>query len=176
MLCSSTHFESIRSGIGAEKTPLQYGAFPSDPYSHTPENAGVKQPGMTGQVKEDVLARVMELGVRIDQGTLGFNLDGFDAAECVRQETSFEYFDLRGEVREISIPEGGFGFTLFQVPVIYQPGDRDEIILKNADGSSQTIHGHQLDGATSEQLFRRTGHVVSVECVWRALSKSEQTA
>jgi hypothetical protein len=170
------HLSAVRTGIGAEKSPVDYGAFPSDPYSHTPENAGVKQPGMTGQVKEDVLARFMELGVRIDQGTLGFNLECFDAAECVQQEASFEYFDLRGEAREISIPKGGFGFTLFQVPVIYQPGDRDEIILKSADGSSQTIHGHQLDRSTSEQLFRRTGHVVSVECSWRALSKSEQAA
>ncbi|MBT8114440.1 MAG: hypothetical protein KJP04_03625, partial [Arenicella sp.] len=46
-------FAFIRDGIGAEKSPQDYGAFPSDPYSHTPENAGVKQPGMTGQVKED---------------------------------------------------------------------------------------------------------------------------
>ena len=54
----------IRKGIGFNKTPDEYGAFPMDPYSHTPKHAGAKQPGMTGQVKEEVLTRFGELGVR----------------------------------------------------------------------------------------------------------------
>ena len=32
-----------------------------DPYSHTPGGAGAKQPGMTGQVKEEVITRLGEL-------------------------------------------------------------------------------------------------------------------
>ena len=39
--------------FGKVKTVRSYGAFPSDPYSHTPAHAGAQQPGMTGQVKED---------------------------------------------------------------------------------------------------------------------------
>ena len=42
----------VRAGLGYEKTVSQYGAFPTDPYSHTPSAGGAKQPGMTGQVKE----------------------------------------------------------------------------------------------------------------------------
>ena len=34
----------IRKGIGVNKTPLEYGAFPADPYSHTPAHAGAQQP------------------------------------------------------------------------------------------------------------------------------------
>ena len=37
---------------------------PTDPYSHTPGFAGVQQPGMTGQVKEEILTRWGELGLR----------------------------------------------------------------------------------------------------------------
>ena len=43
------------------------------PYSHTPAGKGAQQPGMTGQVKEDVLSRFGELGVVVSEGKLGFN-------------------------------------------------------------------------------------------------------
>ena len=43
-------YADIREGIGAHKNPVEYGAFPFDPYSHTPSMAGAQQPGMTGQV------------------------------------------------------------------------------------------------------------------------------
>ena len=164
------HLKDIRLGIGAEKSPAEYGAFPSDPYSHTPENAGVKQPGMTGQVKEDVLARFMELGVQIEGGVVAFCLDGFDRDECVKHETAFEYFDLDGELQKVRVPEGGFGFTIFQVPVIYESGDVDEVFLQMKDGATKRIEGHQLDAASSEWLFCRTGDVERVECRWACWS------
>ena len=57
----------VREGIGFNKTPAEYGAFPTDPYSHTPGHGGAQQPGMTGQVKEEILSRFGELGVRVGQ-------------------------------------------------------------------------------------------------------------
>ena len=52
------HYFEINEGIGVNKSPELYGAFPTDPYSHTPRGRGVQQPGMTGQVKEDLVDRV----------------------------------------------------------------------------------------------------------------------
>ena len=54
------HFYEINEGIGVHKSPELYGAFPTDPYSHTPGGKGAQQPGMTGQVKEDVISRFGE--------------------------------------------------------------------------------------------------------------------
>ncbi len=34
------HYYNVREGIGFNKTPEEYGAFPADPYSHTPKHAG----------------------------------------------------------------------------------------------------------------------------------------
>lgn len=164
------HLAAIRDGIGAEKSPDRYGAFPTDPYSHTPENAGVKQPGMTGQVKEDVLARYMELGVDIEDGTLAFNLHGFDREECVSTTTPFEYFNLGGKPATVEVPAGGFGFTVCQVPVVYRPGDRDEIRLHAPDGSIRSLDGHRLDQESSRDIFGRTGSISAVECCWTALA------
>jgi len=67
------HYDEIGKGIGVHKTPEVYGAFPTDPYSHTPSHRGAQQPGMTGQVKEDVLTRKGELGVKVVEGKLSFH-------------------------------------------------------------------------------------------------------
>ena len=61
------HYYEIQAGIGVHKSPELYGAFPTDPYSHTPGGKGAQQPGMTGQVKEDVLSRIGELGVFVKE-------------------------------------------------------------------------------------------------------------
>jgi len=63
----------IRGGLGVEKSVRDYGAFPTDPYSHTPRHAGAQQPGMTGQVKEEILTRFGELGVHVQDGIVGFD-------------------------------------------------------------------------------------------------------
>ena len=67
------HYYEINEGIGVHKSPKLYGAFPTDPYSHTPEGKGAQQPGMTGQVKEDILSRIGELGVFVDEGQIMFH-------------------------------------------------------------------------------------------------------
>ncbi|MBQ2438456.1 MAG: hypothetical protein II267_01035, partial [Paludibacteraceae bacterium] len=79
------HYKAIREGIGSHKTPAEYGSFPFDAYSHTPSygvpenargvlgcHAGVQQPGMTGQVKEDIISRFFELGVHVQDGQITF--------------------------------------------------------------------------------------------------------
>lgn len=67
-----SHYCAIREGIGSHKTPAEYGSFPFDAYSHTPSMAGVQQPGMTGQVKEDIISRFFELGVHVQNGQITF--------------------------------------------------------------------------------------------------------
>lgn len=69
-LCA--HYRAIREGIGSHKTPAEYGSFPFDAYSHTPSMMGVQQPGMTGQVKEDIISRFFELGVHVQDGQITF--------------------------------------------------------------------------------------------------------
>ena len=66
------HYHAIREGIGSHKTPAEYGSFPFDAYSHTPSMMGVQQPGMTGQVKEDIISRFFELGVHVQDGQITF--------------------------------------------------------------------------------------------------------
>lgn len=158
------HYWAINRGIGAEKSPTEYGAFPSDPYSHTPENAGVKQPGMTGQVKEDILARFAEVGLAARRGRLGFRFDLFDRDELLAQPRSFRYFDCDGEEQEIELSAGSFCFTLCQVPVIISKADAASIEVEMSDGTVKRIEGHELDEALTRAVYSRSGTIRCIRC------------
>ncbi|MFT5403729.1 MAG: hypothetical protein ACI9DF_002567 [Verrucomicrobiales bacterium] len=164
-----THYYGIKRGIGAEKSPTEYGAFPSDPYSHTPENAGVKQPGMTGQVKEDILARFGELGVHIVDGSIRFRLSLFDKRELLVEPSELTFYDLTGESKTIEIPAASFGFTLFQVPIIYQAGESDRIEVRFQTAELNVIDALQLDAKISGRLFDRSGTIERITCFFKAL-------
>ncbi|MCX6268774.1 MAG: hypothetical protein NTW16_15720, partial [Bacteroidetes bacterium] len=81
------HYYEIKAGIGLNKSPDLYGAFPTDAYSHTPGNAGAQQPGMTGQVKEDYLSRMRELGIHIQNGQIVFQFSLFNPDELLNRES-----------------------------------------------------------------------------------------
>lgn len=86
-----SHYFAIREGIGSHKNPAEYGAFPFDPYSHTPSMAGVQQPGMTGQVKEDIISRFFELGVSVRDGQITFCPTMLKDTDFVNGELRFTY-------------------------------------------------------------------------------------
>ena len=91
-------YHEIRSGVaGLGKSPAVYGAFPLDPYSHTPAHAGAQQPGMTGEVKEEILTRMGELGARVREGRLQFRPLLLRKGEFLRSKAVFEAIDVGGE-------------------------------------------------------------------------------
>ena len=83
----AARYRAILEGTGIHKTPLQYGAFPTDAYSHTPWGKGARQPGMTGQVKEDIICRFGELGVRVSGGKVSFHPTLLDPGEFLPDGT-----------------------------------------------------------------------------------------
>lgn len=158
------HFHAIRRGIGAEKSPEEYGAFPSDPYSHTPENAGVKQPGMTGQVKEDILTRFLELGIHVENGCIRFRFDLLDHNELARQSNEFDFYNLDGDLETIIVPTDALAFTLCQVPVLLQQSDSTGVCITLADGSEQSSDELAISAENTSKLFSRSGEIRSITC------------
>ena len=112
-------YYDIRQGIGFNKPPDVYGAFPTDPYSHTPAGQGAKQPGMTGQVKEELVTRMGELGVFVERGAISFDPVLLRKQEFTDAPTVFEYIDVQGQQQSIELPAGSLAYTFCQVPVVY---------------------------------------------------------
>lgn len=153
------HYYEINEGIGVHKSPALYGAFPTDPYSHTPANKGAQQPGMTGQVKEDIISRFGELGVSVRQGRISFEPHMLRKSEFVSGSKIFQYFDLSGKQAELTLEDKSLAFTYCQVPVIYQLAKDNHIEVLMHNGTVSTIDSLGLDEEISARIFNRTGDV-----------------
>lgn len=149
----------IRSGQCFNKTPAQYGAFPTDPYSHTPAGEGAKQPGMSGMVKEEILARQAELGFTIVKGCITFDFLLFDRSELLQAPSCYNFLNTAGEWEKIDFPAGSLAYSICQVPVILQASHTPTIQVYLKDGTVSHIEGSRLDLANSRHIFERDGAV-----------------
>jgi len=109
------HYHTILEGTGIHKDARQYGAFSTDAYSHTPWGKGVRQPGMTGQVKEDILSRFGELGVRVKDGKVSFR-------PTLLRDDEF-------------LPDGSLSFSYCGAQITYRRGSGEGITLSEADSA-----------------------------------------
>lgn len=141
-------YYEIRAGIGFNKDAEIYGAFPADPYSHTPDGLGAKQPGMTGQVKEEILTRWGELGVDIADGLAIF---------CPKILKKSEFFD-----------DGTLRFTWCGTPITYKlAGDAEipgkitvkKISVNGMVRNCQMNAPAALTASESADFFARNGKI-----------------
>jgi hypothetical protein len=159
----------VREGLGFNKTAGEYGAFPTDPYSNTPKHAGAQQPGMTGLVKEEVLTRFGEIGVRVSEGAVRFELALLRIREFLASPQVFRFLDVDGQWQELTVPKSGLAFTWCQVPFVYRLDDAAEpaVTVTMDDGSHLTQTGLMLTTELSAELFQRSGRIRQVELVVR---------
>jgi hypothetical protein len=153
------HYYEINEGIGVHKSPELYGAFPTDPYSHTPAGKGAQQPGMTGQVKEDILSRFGELGVFVKDGKLNFNPCLLRKNEFLTEEKTFNYVDVNYNSKSIELNSNSICFTYCQIPVIYVISNQKSVQIKYNNGTNATFDGLIIDDKTSGQIFGRTAEI-----------------
>jgi len=153
----------VRGGIGFNKSPEEYGAFPCDPYSHTPKHAGAQQPGMTGQVKEEILSRFGELGIHVLKGEVEFNPKLLRSREFVADEKPFRYLDVQNEWQQTTVPKNGIGFTWCQIPFLYELSTSvPTLTLTLSDGKQITFSDLTLNTEYSNELFKRTGFIKQI--------------
>jgi len=142
------HYEAVKQGIGAHKDPKDYGSFPFDPYSHTPTMAGVQQPGMTGQVKEDIISRFFELGVDIENGQLSIQPSLLKKSEFIHSADSKTTPHLT--------------FTYCNVPFVYLLDGTKGIDLIYRDGVFEQSNGYVLSISQSKYIFDRDNRIKKV--------------
>ncbi|WP_373549067.1 hypothetical protein [Haliscomenobacter sp.] len=156
------HYYEISEGIGVHKSPSLYGAFPTDPYSHTPAGKGAQQPGMTGQVKEDILSRFGELGVQVKNGQLHFNPCLLRKSEFLEEAKTFAYLDVHQEPRRLRIEKGSLCFTYCQVPIIYTLAAENQLGITDKKHTTTTLNDLTVDESNSLKIFERTGEIIQI--------------
>jgi hypothetical protein len=161
------YYFEIKAGVGLYKSPDLYGAFPMDAYSHTPANQGVKQPGLTGQVKEDVISRLGEMGIRIKNGLVYFDPALTNREEVLNSDATFEYYSLDDEWVNVNLNKGQWAVTFCQVPIIFSEATENKINLLLNNGRLYTIQGTSLDKDASVKLFQRSGDIKKIDVCFK---------
>ncbi len=146
------HFHEIQAGIGLHKNPANYGAFTTDPYSHTPSMLGAQQPGMTGQVKEDILSRWLELGISIEKGQISI------LPALLRKEE----FLIPREKGKVRIPKPHLSFTFCGVPFEYVMDEQEGIDVHFKQGETMRCEGFTIDKETSREIACRSDRISKV--------------
>jgi hypothetical protein len=155
-------YYDVRAGLGFTKAAEVYGAFPTDPYSHTPRHRGAQQPGMTGQVKEEILTRLGELGVSVRGGRLRFAPSLLRQSEFSREPRTFRFFDLLGKETAWQLPSNSLAFTYCQTPICYRLGTDPFMIIERTHNGAETISGTTLSLADSQSIFDRDNSIQKV--------------
>ncbi len=156
-------YEDVRSGLGFNKSPALYGAFPTDPYSHTPGFGGARQPGMTGQVKEEVLSRMSEMGVVVRNGSISFDPVLLRSDELLSEPASLLYVDVEGREQALPLSAGQLGLTFCQVPIVIQLGAEPSIVASLNDGSESVFLNERLPEVLAYSIFMKRGEVARLE-------------
>jgi len=158
------YYYKVRNGIGFNKKPDVYGAFPTDPYSHTPKQAGAQQPGMTGQVKEEIITRFNELGIRINHGCIEIQPQLLRKLEFVTEHCQFDYIDIDNQWNQVDLDAQQLGFTYCQIPFIYslESSHRSYTEFVMRDGSKVSQDSLLFDKIRSSQIFARTNNIKQV--------------
>lgn len=152
-------YVDIRKALSFNKTPETYGAFPTDPYSHTPKGQGARQPGMTGMVKEEILTRYKELGFTVQNGRLAFDFLLLDRTEFLSVPLKYRYWNVNGSRDAMELPAGCIAYTVCQVPVVIHSSADHRIEVHYTDESSLTVEGHTLDPQNSSCILQRDGTI-----------------
>ncbi len=156
-------YYELREGLGDSKTPSEYGAFPTDPYSHTPAYAGAQQPGMTGQVKEDIIGRWHELGVRIRDSRITFSGALLRRSEFLDESSKLVYYTAGGKPETLALAAGTLGFTYIQVPVVYHLSERTALQIRYSTGERRHQEPLILSAADSRSIFQRSGRITRLD-------------
>ena len=156
-------YYDIRDGLGFNKSPRIHGAFPTDPYSHTPSDAGARQPGMTGQVKEEIITRRAELGLFVRDGQICFDPLLLRRDEFLQQPENFEYVDVMGERRDLRLERDTLAFTTCQTLVVMHLAGEERVVVRLSDGTEEVLPHHRLGPELSREIFVRSGKVARVD-------------
>ena len=156
-------YHHIRDGLGFRRTPHQFGAYPIDAYSHTPGDRGAQQPGMTGQVKEELLTRRMELGVQFCHGEIHFN-------PILMRSQEWKTMQRSSELLPHDLSPGEVLFQLCGVPVIYAQGESTKIEVQTVEGVTE-VSGSVLSKEWAAHLFARDGVIKFLQISHNLASK-----
>jgi hypothetical protein len=117
---------------------------------------------MTGQVKEDILSRIGELGVFVKEGCICFNPKLLRRQEFLDASKDFHFTNLKKNSSVIKLEKDSLCFTYCQIPVIYKIANKNGVEVVFDKESNLEFKSLNLDAQTSKKVFERTGEISQI--------------
>ncbi|MCI4441894.1 MAG: hypothetical protein JHC39_00165, partial [Lentimicrobium sp.] len=114
------------------------------------------------QVKEDVLTRKGELGIKVEGGQLMFQPTLLSKNQFLQQEEMVSFIDFENKPYSVALEKGCLAFTICQVLMIYKLADKNQIEVKYRNNKIETIPALILSHELSQKIFDRTGEIMQV--------------
>jgi hypothetical protein len=116
---------------------------------------------MTGQVKEDILVRFGELGLRVEAGRLKIDPCLFESTEFLTEPTTATF--SRGDEESVSfeLGTGSFAFTYCNVPFVYEQSEKSRIEVVS-DSGTRVDDELELTAEETKNLISRDGTISRV--------------
>ena len=118
---------------------------------------------MTGQVKEEILTRLGELGLRVESGRIIIRPTLLREREWLEHDARFEYLGVGGVEDVIDLPPASLAFTFCQVPVVYHRREPVGARVTLADGTASSSDSLELPEDVSAHVFARSGWVKQID-------------
>jgi hypothetical protein len=109
--------------------------------------AGVQQPGMTGQVKEDIISRFLELGITVSNGQIEVNPFLLSPKEFLKSNNQTEPW---------------LSVMYCSTPFVYHLNKIQGIDVEFADGKTINVSGYKLPLDISQAVFMRDKKIARV--------------
>ena len=118
---------------------------------------------MTGQVKEEIITRIGELGCIINSGKLFFNPKLLKISEFLKEKSTFSYVNVNQSMCKLDLKQNQLAFTYCQIPIVYELKDGDQSIsVSYANNKIENINGNALSKEMSADLFSRSGKIKEI--------------
>ena len=123
---------------------------------------------MTGQVKEEIITRMGELGCIIDNGKLLFNPMLLKISEFLTEKSTFSYVDINQSMCKLDLNQNQLAFTYCQVPIVYDLKDADQSIsISYFNKKIENINGYSLSKKISAKIFSRSGKIKEIKVCFK---------
>ncbi|MFY7861908.1 MAG: hypothetical protein ACOVP5_06730, partial [Chitinophagales bacterium] len=109
----------------------------------------------------DIITRFKELGVRVNEGSLGFSPSFLSKKEFFTESKTVNFISINGNKLEMVVPANSLAFSICQTPVVYTIHSSNQIIINYHD-KAETIDGILLYKEIAKKIFDRTGEIKSL--------------
>ena len=123
---------------------------------------------MTGQVKEEIITRMGELGCIINSGKLIFNPKLLKISEFLTEKSTFSFIDVNKGMCKLNLDQNQLAFTYCQVPIVYELKDAHQSIsVSYANNKVENVNGYSLSKEMSSDLFSRSGKIKEIKVYFK---------